>query len=247
MTKHTLTIPRTARYYTLPPPDEGPVREVWVVCHGYGQLASHFLRHFQAIVAPGRLIVAPGRLIVAPEGLSRFYLDGADGQGNHGTYQRIAASWMTRDDRDAEIADQVAYLDAVFAEVCARHDVDPKAARLVGFGFSQGAATIGRWLDRSPLLAERSHRAQRFITWGNVPPHDLDWPEARATWLDAADVQIVVGAEDPFLTPEHLAQAQVVLDGIGVAYEVVCFDGGHRLHAETLREVAGAVADGVRS
>ncbi|MEM8601909.1 MAG: phospholipase [Bacteroidota bacterium] len=240
MTKHTLTIPRTARYYTLASPDDGPVREVWVVCHGYGQLASYFLRHFRAIEAPGRLVVAP-------EGLSRFYLDGADGQGNQGAYERVAASWMTRDDRDAEIADQVAYLDAVFAEVCARHAADPQTVALVGFGFSQGAATIGRWLDRSPLLAERLHRVQRFLTWGNVPPHDLDWPRARAAWLDAAAVQIVVGAEDPFLTPERLAQAQAALDGVGVTYEVVPFDGGHRLHAETLREVAGTVASAVRS
>ncbi|MEM6784807.1 MAG: phospholipase [Bacteroidota bacterium] len=244
MTKHTLTIPRTARYYTLAPPDGGPVREVWVVCHGYGQLASYFLRHFRAIEAPGRLVVAP-------EGLSRFYLDGADGQGNQGAYERVAASWMTRDDRDAEIADQVAYLDAVFAEVCAHHDADPQTVALVGFGFSQGAATVGRWLDRSPLLAERPHRVQRFLTWGNVLPHDLLQEDrvatARAAWLDAAAVQIVVGAEDPFLTPERLAQAQAALDEVGVAYEVVHFDGGHRLHAETLRAVAGTVADAVRS
>ena len=34
-----LTVPRTARYWTLGEPGPG-LRQVWIACHGYGQLAA---------------------------------------------------------------------------------------------------------------------------------------------------------------------------------------------------------------
>jgi len=68
-----LRVERTARYYRLG--GGGGVRQLWVACHGYRQLAGHFLRRFEALDDPSRLIVAP-------EGLSRFYLD--DGTRRHG-------------------------------------------------------------------------------------------------------------------------------------------------------------------
>ena len=42
--------------------------EVWLVLHGYSQLAGGFLRWFEPAARPGRLIVAP-------EGLSRAYFE----------------------------------------------------------------------------------------------------------------------------------------------------------------------------
>ena len=42
MQEHHLSVERTARYYTLGSLD-GP-RDVWFVCHGYGQLAARFLK-----------------------------------------------------------------------------------------------------------------------------------------------------------------------------------------------------------
>src|ERR1051325_10016453 len=51
------------------------------------------------------------RRLVAPEGLSRFYLS------ERATERRVGASWMTREDRLAEIADYLGYLDAVYDDV----------------------------------------------------------------------------------------------------------------------------------
>ena len=96
--EHELTVSRTARYYTLG--DRGPaVREVWMACHGYGQMAARFARHFTALEQPGRALVFP-------EAHSRFYVDAAG-------RELVGASWMTREHRQAEIRDYVAYLDAV--------------------------------------------------------------------------------------------------------------------------------------
>jgi hypothetical protein len=48
MTEHHLGVRRTARYFTLGPAAAG-AREVWIVLHGYGQLAARFLRHFATL------------------------------------------------------------------------------------------------------------------------------------------------------------------------------------------------------
>src|SRR5688500_4670112 len=133
MHEHHLIVSRSARFYTLGSLDES-TRDVWIVCHGYAQLASRFVRHF----AP---IHVPGRLIVAPEALNRFYFDPVF--GHHGPDAKVGATWMTREDRLREIADYVGYLDALHSAIFAR--VDRSRAPLTVLGFSQGVATATRW------------------------------------------------------------------------------------------------------
>src|SRR5712691_5295634 len=107
MREHQIAVTRTARYYTLGKP--GPrTQAVWFVLHGYGQLAERFLHHFEPLDDGSRLIVAP-------EGLSRFYL--GDPAERPSPERKVGASWMTREDRLAEIGDYVRYCDAVYAHV----------------------------------------------------------------------------------------------------------------------------------
>ncbi len=212
MSAQHLSVPRTARYYTLGEP-QGDWDELWFVLHGYGQLAGRFLGEFERVALPGRLIVAP-------EGLSRFYLRGDAG--------RVGASWMTRDDREAEVGDQVSYLDALYAHLTAgRGD-----ARVGLFGFSQGAATAMRWavLGRA--------RASRVILWsGGVPP-DLDQPAARRA-LEGARVELVVGEADRSFTEarveEELARLRALVGEPGLSR----FAGGHRIDADLLARRLG--------
>src|SRR5688572_17903685 len=100
--EHRIHVRRSARFYTLG--DPGPeLKECWLVCHGYGQLAGRFAQSFAHITSPQRCLIFP-------EGLSRFYLDD---EMRH----KVGASWMTKEDREAEMADYVAYLDAVYEQV----------------------------------------------------------------------------------------------------------------------------------
>ncbi len=78
--EHHLPVTRTARYHTLGP-ESGAPKQLWIVCHGYGQLAARFLRHFE-IINDGT------RLIVAPEALSRFYLTDDDAGARRGEDRR---------------------------------------------------------------------------------------------------------------------------------------------------------------
>ena len=238
LSAHAIAVPRTARYYSVG--QAGPdVREVWIVCHGYGQLARYFLRPFRLLAGPE----APQRLVAAPEGLSRFYLNSPDGG-----YERVGASWMTKEDRIDEIGDQVAFLDAVLAEVAGGLD----AFRLGVLGFSQGAATAARWLDQSPLLAARGWHPARFVVWGADLPHDLDLEAAGGRWLGGADLHLVIGSEDEYASPDRVQVARDRLDAAGVAYRHVPYAGGHRVVPEVLRSVmqdrpiGGAPIGGIR-
>ena len=126
MEERFLRVDRTARYHVLG--EAATARSIWIVVHGYGQLARYFLTAFEDL--------AEERLIVAPEGLSRFYTDDA--------HQRVGATWMTREDRLHEIDDHVAYLDALVASV---GQVAP-GLPVNGLRFSQGVATVTRWALR---------------------------------------------------------------------------------------------------
>ena len=132
---HDIVVPRTARYYTLGP-TQGAPRELWIVCHGYGQLAGRFIRDF-APLDDGT------RLIVAPEALNLFYLDSIPERRKQ-TEPRVGATWMTREHREAEIEDQVTYLDQLSRAVMGQLAETP--SRIVVVGFSQGTATVCRWL-----------------------------------------------------------------------------------------------------
>lgn len=202
----------------------GPAtREAWIACHGYGQLAADFLRQLEPLAAPDRALLAP-------EGLNRFYLDPTD---RPAAERRVGATWMTREDRERDIADTVRYLEAVAAEARAA----APAARLVGLGFSQGAAAIARWAVTSSLPLAR------LVLWGAGPPEDLDLDRARRR-LPSIPVALVAGERDDYATPARIAAAAAALRALGATVAVLAFPGGHRLDAATLARVAAGDAGG---
>ena len=213
MDEHHLSVPRSARFYTIGA-DAKAAREIWFVLHGYGQLAGRFLRHFATLAD------AP-RLVVAPEGLSRFYLEGD-------ARDKVGASWMTREDRLTEIDDYVHYLDVVFSEVTQERRPPGGIHEL---GFSQGTATAFRW-----LVLGRA-RAQRLILWGGEVPPDLDLVRARERWADTA-VVFVAGSGDRFITPKILARDEQRLKEHEIRYEIERFEGGHEIRGDVLERIA---------
>ncbi len=179
-------------------------------------------RDFVAIFGPVR---GPARAIVAPEALSRYYLDNTRG-GSHAD-SAVGATWMTREDRDSEIADQIAYLDSLHDAVAAQA---APGASLTVLGFSQGVATACRWLDRG------RPRADRLICWGGAIPDDVRLGEDSpirhpALWL-------VAGSRDMYATAERVAHQESVLQAARVPFTRLSFDGGHRLDDATMRRLA---------
>ncbi|MDX2063577.1 MAG: phospholipase [Bacteroidia bacterium] len=215
-TQHTCTVPRTARYYTLGA--LGPAtREVWFVLHGYGQLARYFLQRFEPIADESRLIVAP-------EGASRFYLDVP-------SYTRVGASWMTRDDREHDIADQQQYLNAVYSQVLPQGL--PTGVRLVVLGFSQGTATAWRWVCAAPALP-----VSALVLWAGSIPLEAA-PEGR---LAGVDLQLYLGDADDII-PRPKAEAYLAqLAAAGIRPAVTWYAGGHTVPESALVALANGLA-----
>ncbi|MEO7081703.1 MAG: hypothetical protein ABIY71_09255 [Flavobacteriales bacterium] len=209
MEEHHISVPRTARYHTIGDPQSA--RELWIVLHGYAQLARFFLRPFVGL--------DEGRLIAAPEGLSRFYTD-AD-------HSRVGSTWMTREDREAEIADQATYLNALATHLLQQC---PQGTPLNVFGFSQGVATASRWVmsNSSPI--------NRLVLWGGTLPPELDAADLAKSWRKIK-VELVHGEQDPIVNTGDHQRNEARLRASGVPYRTVHFPGGHELDRHTLKRV----------
>ena len=217
--EHHLQVGRTARYAALGQP--GPqTAEVWIVCHGFGQLARNFIRDFVPIAAPSRYIVAP-------EALSRFYLGEVTGATS--ATARIGAAWMTREDRVSEIADYVAYLDALYARVF--ETVERARVTVTALGFSQGVAAASRW------AAVGTSTLDRLILWAGRLPDEFAAPEHVAA-LRRMRCVMVAGAEDPMLTGGTQRVERARLERLGLDVQWVSFDGGHVVDRKTLLQIA---------
>lgn len=207
--EHHLTVPRTARYHTLG--DAATAKRVWIVLHGYGQLARYFLRPFEGL--------EKDTLFVAPEGLSRFYTDAG--------HTRVGATWMTREDRECEIQDQVSYLDLLAAKL--RTDC-PRAEHGLVLGFSQGVATAVRWslLGRTPIA--------RLVLWAGTLPAELDIPAMRERW-SAMRVDLVTGTRDTLVPEEQVRRHEGSLRAANVDHAFHGFNGAHALDPVLLKDL----------
>jgi predicted esterase len=214
--QHHITVPRTARYEQLGEPSAA-TRQLWLVAHGYGQLVEYFSRHFHSLHEAN----PSGTVIVAPEALSRFYLAGTSG--------RVGASWMTTADRLTEIADQAAYLDALLAHLLA---ACPPDVRVTVLGFSQGTATVSRW------LAARADgwRPHRLVLWAGNFPADIE-NAATQRLLQGLPVVLVSGAQDEYVSPEKLAAQAETLRLHGAHVTAHSFEGKHTLYAPLLQRL----------
>jgi predicted esterase len=196
--------------------------ELWVVCHGYGQLASHFLERFVGLSNPGRVIVAP-------EGLSRFYLDPFP----HGPKARVGASWMTSEDRDHEIEDHVRYLDQLLATL----RPEMPGGHTVVLGFSQGTATVGRWISRG------QSNADHVIFWAGSIPRDADLALAQREGR-IHQVDLVHGRSDELIPSTYVEREVERLRSTGLEFELREFDGGHTIDNGLLESIAAAGRSG---
>ena len=213
MHEHRIVTKRRARYYTIGGGAER-IDEVWVVLHGFGQLAAEFIAYFKSIAAPNRLIVAP-------EALNRYYVTpGASGRTKDA---KVGTAWMTRLDRDNEIADYVDFLDAVHGETV-KH-----ASKVTALGFSQGVATACRW------VAAGHSRIDHLIAWAGQLPPDVD-PTVYAKL--SGGVTLVRGTTDEYATWIAEGDHDARLSAAGVTPRVLTFDGGHRMDRLTLDQIA---------
>jgi predicted esterase len=210
-TEHHIRTTRTARYFTLGEHTDS-TEYIWIVLHGYAQLAKDFIRPFE-VLDNGK------NFIIAPEALNRFYAKGFSGQP--------AATWMTSEDRLNEISDYVHYLDQLYEEL----GLHASRAKVILLGFSQGVATASRWLHATHAIINH------FIIYAGEVGKELLTPLSAK--LRSTPILYVTGKKDPMITrEEHLLVYRLMQE---LQAELMEFDGGHEILPKTIQEIYNRV------
>jgi predicted esterase len=209
-----IEVAKTGRYFI-----EGHLgkdtREVWIVCHGYGYLAEFFIKYFKCLVSDSCCVIAP-------EGLNKFYKEGMGGE--------VGASWMTSSDRLSEIDDYVNYLDRLLEVTLA--EVDRNAVTLNVLGFSQGTATVCRWLTKGMV------KPDNFVLWAGEIPDDVDIQKFNKE-LGEEPVHLVIGDNDEFISEAMVEDYGSYLRSKEINFDLHRYNGGHKINEAVLLEIAG--------
>ena len=193
--------------YLVEPAASGGAAPVLFGFHGYAEGAETQLERMRAIPGASRW------RLVAIQGLHRFY-------------QRrdnlVVASWMTRQDRELAMADNLAYVAAVMREV---EQEWPGAPRVMLAGFSQGVAMVYR------VAAAAARAVDGVVAVGGDLPPELD----AATLARVPSALVCRGKRDEWYTTDKFDNDIGRLREAGVAVRPLAFDGGHEWSDEVIR------------
>ena len=207
--QHHLDVQIKASYHTLNELSDRTER-IWIVFHGYGQLAEFFIKKFE-------LLDPDKNFFIAPQGLSKYYLQGV--------YGRVGASWMTKEDRLTEIDNQYTYIDAVLSQF------DIQGKELIYFGFSQGTATMGRYAAHAQIPFGK------MVIWAGTFPPDTQ-PEAWKYLTGGEEIHYFTSKEDIYFREEMIPQQnEVIKAALGREPTLHWYDGGHKIVPDILRTI----------
>lgn len=205
--EHRIIINKSARYFSCGNPLSNTL---CIALHGYGQLASFFIKKFEPL---SKL----GIYTVAPEGLHRFYVEGFSG--------RVGASWMTKEDRLSDIADYIAYLNQLYAGIRQHHNYN----RLIIIGFSQGVATAFRWIEKADFSP-----TDIILASGMIPP-DVTLPQL-GDKCRLGKWTYITGDNDPFRNEKEVLQLKESFKNAQIPLREMVFSGGHSLNIELIEK-----------
>jgi predicted esterase len=182
--------------------------------HGYAQTAEDMFVELQQIPGADRWTK------VSIQALHPFYVRGDS---------KVVASWMTRQDRDLAIADNIAYVQRAMEQLREHAGFSP---RVVTVGFSQGAAMAYRAALHSP------HPVAGIVALGgDIPPELKEDPSL--TW---PSVLVGVGDREEWYAGDKLEADLTFLKSRDITHELVRFDGAHEWTAEFRAQVGRFIA-----
>lgn len=177
--------------------------------HGYQENAAIHLDVLRRIADQRRLN------LISVQALNRFYTRA----------NAVVAGWMTSEDRELAIADNIAFVAAVLAEVAGESGI---TRPLIYVGFSQGVAMA----YRAAAFAQRLCDGVIALA-GDVPP------DVAPVAAGLPPVLLGRGTEDAWYSVEKMTNDVATLRGAGVTVLEHVFPGGH-LWEESFIARAGA-------
>jgi predicted esterase len=210
--KH-INVTKRARYHQIGEANSS-TKKVWIVLHGYAMLSEFFIKKFE-ILNDGET------LIIAPEALNRFYITE--------NFSRVGASWMTKLERENDIIENNQYIESLFQKVA--KDIGHSNFQLNVLGFSQGSATACRWIFFG------NNKVNNFIVWAGDIPKDSLTEENRSKW-NSLNIFLVFGTKDPLITTDLSLKFQKRISEYKLNFDLVEYDGDHRIFPKVLKEVS---------
>ncbi|GHA29805.1 esterase [Salinimicrobium marinum] len=206
MAEKTLSYEITNTYSTLNE-NTAKTKNVWVVFHGIGYLSRYFLRHFHNLNPEENYIIAP-------QAQSKYYLNNE--------YRHVGASWLTKENTEAEIENILNYLDEVY-----KAEELEKAPNIIFLGYSQGVSIATRWVARQKIKCDHL-----IMHSGKVPaelkPGDFQF-------LKNTRFSFIYGTEDEYLKKGIIEVEEERLKELFLEnFEVYTFNGGHEVNSELL-------------
>lgn len=187
---------------------------VWIVLHGYGMLSEYFIKKFECILNDRTVVIAP-------EGSNRFYLEN--------NYYRVGASWMTKLDKEKDIEDNISFIQTLYSNII--DEIGHTNFKLNTLGFSQGGATLVRWIMSNSITIDS------LILWGSDIPKDCLTKEKKSRW-SLIDVKLVIGNQDEYINEENKQKVIDLINSYGLKYELVEYDGSHKIIEKELEKIA---------
>jgi len=206
--KQFISVNRTARIFSIG--DVSSASLVWICLHGYGQNVKRFTQALQSLKSEQNAVLIP-------EALHRFYIKGNSGD--------VGASWMTKEEREFDIQDNISYLDTLCRELNIEHK------QIAVLGFSQGAATAMRWVCCGNIAVKQ------LVMWAGAIPPDMDI-NRDLNRLKKTDIDFVFGDQDEYYNESVISGITDELSKINVPFRMLRFEGGHRLNSALLRELS---------
>ncbi|WBL26905.1 alpha/beta hydrolase [Zunongwangia sp. HGR-M22] len=186
-------------------------KNVWLVCHGIGYLSRYFIRFFNHLDFSENYIIAP-------QAQSKYYLKS--------DYRHVGASWLTKENTDADIENVLNYLDEVFTE-----ENLAKAPNLIVLGYSQGVSIATRFVARRQIKCE-----QLILHSGKVPaelnPEDFKF-------LKDTKVTYLYGTEDEYLKKGIIkVEEERMRTLFPNNLEILTYNGGHEFNTEIINKLS---------
>ena len=207
---HTRTI-RTATHgrYLIDIPEHS--RATLIGFHGYKEQAEIQMDVLRQVIGDRAIG------LISIQGLHRFYSRGSD----------VVASWMTKQDRDHAIADNIEYVGKVLTAVADEAGI---TRPMIYAGFSQGVAMAYRAAAFVPRPCDGL-----IALAGDVPPDVAPMAASLPRTL------IGRGSDEEWYTADKSATDLEVLTKAGVNVEEYVFDGGHTWTPQFIAKTAAFI------
>ena len=186
-------------------------KTVWLVFHGIGYLSRYFLKYFKHLNSEENYIIAP-------QAQSKYYLNGE--------YRHVGASWLTKENTDAEIENMLNYLDAVF-ETENLSEVE----NLNILGYSQGVSVATRF------VARRKIQCKNLIMLSGKVPQELKMEDF--SFLDKTNFSFIYGTQDEYLKSGIVKVEEKRLQELFPEnLQIYTFEGGHEVNTNLISKFA---------